>query len=167
MRSVWLRPFSSVGRGVTVRGIVLVRGRGRLIAGDDVVFDAGYAAIELHSVEGATIEIGDGAYLGPGVSIEATQRVAIGARAQLGALVKIMDNNWHHVTENRDSVNLPRAGLPVYVGPDAVVEHRSTLLPGAGLGAGVHVLADSVVSRQVPDNAVVRGAPARIVRQSP
>ncbi len=163
MRSVWLLPFREVGHDVRVTGCVLVRGRGAIIAHDRVWFDSEDLAIELHAIEGATIEIAEGAYIGPGVSIEATGEVFIGKDAHIEPLVKILDNNWHGTAKDRES--LPDA-VPVVVGEGARIGERSILLPGASIGPRTQLLPDSVLSRRTPAGAVVGGVPARAVRQS-
>jgi acetyltransferase-like isoleucine patch superfamily enzyme len=55
---------------------------------------------------------------------------------------------------------------PLVIGDDAWIGANAIVLPGCGrIGRGAVVGAGSVVTRDVPDFAVVAGNPARIVRQ--
>lgn len=162
MRNYGLMPLAKAGRNVVVGGPVLVRGRGQVIVGDGVVFDAHALAIELHAIPRASIFIGSSARLDGGVSIEATQCVRIGEHAHLGALVKILDNNWHGTADDRDSIT---ESVTVVVGDGARIGERCTLLPGAHVGEGALVLPDSVVARPIPPGFVVGGVPARPQRR--
>ncbi|WP_104193758.1 acyltransferase [Cryobacterium sp. M25] len=64
---------------------------------------------------------------------------------------------------------LRRAGtgtsLPISVGDGTWIGARVTLLGGAVLGSGVVVAAGSLVRDVFPDDVLVAGTPARIVRQ--
>ncbi|CAG7723710.1 unnamed protein product [Allacma fusca] len=55
-------------------------------------------------------------------------------------------------------------GLPVTIGDDVWIGGRAVVCPGVTIGNGVTVAAGSVVTRDVPDFAVVAGAPAKIIR---
>lgn len=52
---------------------------------------------------------------------------------------------------------------PIYVGDDVYFGIRSMVLPGVTIGSRVIVGAGSVVAKDVPDNSVVVGAPARVI----
>lgn len=52
---------------------------------------------------------------------------------------------------------------PIYVGDDVYFGVRSVVLPGVTIGSRVIVGAGSVVTKDVPDNSVVAGSPARVV----
>lgn len=57
------------------------------------------------------------------------------------------------------------AQRPVEIGPGCWLGTGAVILPGARLGRNVVVAAGAVVRGEVPDHAVVAGAPARIVRR--
>ncbi|KAI9013466.1 acetyltransferase [Hyaloraphidium curvatum] len=104
---------------------------------------------------------------GPGLYVNAL--AAIGARASLGAhcAVNRSASVGHHV----------RAGDYVSFGPGCVVCGSVTLGDGAFVGGGATVLpqvrigrnavvgAGAVVTTDVPDNALVVGNPARVMRE--
>ena len=156
VRRFRLRRLTHMGRGAVVLGLVIVRGTGRILIGDDVRFEATQAAIDLHAGPGAEIVVESGAVIESGCSIEALRSVRIGAGARLGAFTKVMDNHFHVVEGDRAQ---QPASEPVVVGPGAAIGPRAVILPGADIGRGARVGAASVVSRRVPDGADVYGFP--------
>ena len=53
---------------------------------------------------------------------------------------------------------------PVSIGSGSWLGHGSIVLPGARIGRHVVVAAGAIVTGEIPDNAVVVGSPARVVR---
>lgn len=54
---------------------------------------------------------------------------------------------------------------PVRVGRNVWIGSGSILLPGVTIGDGATVAAGAVVTKDVPEGAVVGGVPAKILRQ--
>ena len=51
-----------------------------------------------------------------------------------------------------------------YIGNNSVIGVRSIILPGVKIGNNVIVGAGSVVTKDIPDNSIVAGNPAKIIR---
>lgn len=58
----------------------------------------------------------------------------------------------------------PQPERPVTIGNDVWIGGRVTILPGVKIGNGVIIGAGAVVTKDVPDYAVVGGNPARILK---
>ncbi|MCG6535524.1 MAG: acetyltransferase, partial [Syntrophales bacterium LBB04] len=58
-------------------------------------------------------------------------------------------------------------GGEVTIGEGALIGIGSTVMPGRTVGAWSTVGAGALITRDVPDGAVVIGSPARVVRSSP
>ena len=56
-------------------------------------------------------------------------------------------------------------GKPVTIGNDVWIGGHSTICPGVTIGNGVVVAAGSVVTKDVPDNVVVGGVPAKVIKK--
>jgi maltose O-acetyltransferase len=56
-------------------------------------------------------------------------------------------------------------GLPVAIGADAWIGGAAVILPGVSIGDRCVVAAGAIVTKDVPDDVVVAGNPARIVRR--
>jgi phosphonate metabolism protein (transferase hexapeptide repeat family) len=57
-----------------------------------------------------------------------------------------------------------RRGSPVTLGHDVWVGHGAIILPGVTVGTGAAIGAGAVVTKDVPDFAVMAGNPARLLR---
>lgn len=111
------------------------------------------------------ITIGDGVVLGRGSHVIADTAVTIGSDTYCGPYVYITTTN-HSYDDPHTPVGKqwPRFA-PVVIGRGCWLGTGAVVLPGARLGRNVVVAAGSVVRGEVPDHAVVAGAPARIVRR--
>lgn len=56
-------------------------------------------------------------------------------------------------------------GKPVVIGNDVWIGGNVTILPGVTIGNNVVIAAGAVVTKDVPDNSLVGGVPARIIRE--
>lgn len=159
VRSRWaLRRCRKVGHGVEVRGPVFVVGDGAVELGDGVILDASENPIELKAGPGAVLSVGPGCVIEGGVSLEAENRISLGARVRVKPFAKMLDSHFHRLGD----LNERPAPGEVTVGDDVVVGERSILLPGTALGNRVQVGPRSVVSKRVPEGAIVEGNPAKV-----
>lgn len=54
---------------------------------------------------------------------------------------------------------------PVKIGNNVWIGGHSTICPGVTIGNGVVVAAGSVVTKDVPDNVIVGGVPAKVIKK--
>lgn len=126
-----------------------------------------FAVIEaLDPGRGATVRIGDGAYIGNFARITGVGEVVIGEEAMLADRVYVSDTN--HVYEN---VTQPikrqglRDGRRVEIARGAWVGIGAVIVGGVRVGEGAVVGANTVVTEDVADFTVVAGNPAVVVRE--
>ncbi len=110
------------------------------------------------------ITIGDRCMLGKGIGIVGHERIDIGDDIWTGHYVYITDQNHGY-----EDLSLPIGTQmwrndPVSIGSGSWLGHGSIILPGARIGKHVVVAAGAIVTGEIPDNSVVVGAPARVVR---
>lgn len=155
-KAVWsLRKVNRVGR----RPVVL--GRPRVDAtdmevGDDFKIWSGYRQTLVTGW--GRIRLGDRVFLNCGTALLSVLEITIGDDVALANEVYVMDSNSHGMEGK------PHVEAPVVIGDGTWVGARAMILPGVTIGKRVVVAAGSVVTRDVPDDVLVAGNPARIVR---
>lgn len=110
--------------------------------------------------EGAVIMMGAiiniGAIVGPGTMIDMGAvlggRATVGSRCHIGAGAVLA------------GVVEPASAVPVVVEDDVLVGANAVVIEGVHIGKGAVVAAGAVVVEDVPENAVVAGCPARVIK---
>lgn len=119
--------------------------------------------IEKGAVLPSSVELGD--YSGIGIRAQISGRTIIGKHVMMGPDVCIYTKN--HVFDRTD-VPMDLQGVapekPVIIADDVWIGSRVIILPGVHIGTGAVIGAGAVVTKDVPDYAVVGGNPARILR---
>lgn len=106
--------------------------------------------------------------IGEYTMISGTLHLDIGAPIRIGSRVRI-GHDVSLITVDHDvGPEEMRSGKrkfgPIEIGDGAWLASRVVVLPGVRVGAGAIVAAGSLVTRDVPANALVVGVPARVVR---
>jgi acetyltransferase-like isoleucine patch superfamily enzyme len=127
--------------------------------GDDVVIH--------HNVlfnSGRNIELGDGVFLNRDVMLDDRAELTIGDHAMIAAGVVIETHG--HVYDDF-SVPFPHSGrtfAPVHVGSNSLLGYKVAVMAGVTIGDRCIVAANSVVTRDVPDQTIVGGVPAKVIK---
>lgn len=117
---------------------------------------------------GGSIEIGEGFGIS-GSTIYSTSSITIGKNVIIGANCKIVDNDFHPLEAEHRRMNRNEeftAKAPVRIGDDCFIGMNSIILKGTTIGNNVVVGAGSVVHGTFPDDCIIAGNPARIIRQN-
>ncbi|MDJ0462362.1 acyltransferase [Streptomyces sp. H27-C3] len=110
------------------------------------------------------LTLGNGVVLGRGSHVIADTRISIGDDVYFGPNTYVTSTNHSYDDPGMPvGKQWPRMD-PVEIGPGCWIGTGAVILPGARLGRNVVVAAGAVVRGEVPDHAVVAGAPARVVR---
>lgn len=112
---------------------------------------------------GFNIYVGDRVFMNFNCVVLDVAPVRIGHRALIGPAVQIYAAT--HPVEaqiRREGLEL---GRPVTIGDDVWIGGGAIILPGVHVGDRSIIAAGAVVSRDVPDDVVVAGNPARIIRK--
>ena len=137
----------SIGAGTKVWQFVVIL-PGALIGNDCNI--CAHTFIENEVVLGHRVTVKSGVYLWDGLTIEDD--------VFIGPCVTFSNDKYPR------SKVYPGAFAQTLVKRGASIGANATVLPGIVLGENCMVGAGAVVTRDVPDNAVVLGNPARIVR---
>jgi len=114
---------------------------------------------------GCLIRIGDDVGLS-GCTITAIKKIIIGSEVLVGSGVIIADNDAHSINPERRRYSKEITSEPVIIKDNVFIGARAMILKGVTVGTGAVVGAGSVVTRDVPDYAIVAGNPARVLGDS-
>lgn len=126
---------------------------------------------------GRHINVEKGAYFGLGTEIEIGDHSGIGVDARLYGPIRIgndvmMGPEVVILTRNHrfDRLDIPirqqgyQSAKPVAIGDDVWIGHRVMIMPGVSIGKGAIIAAGAIVTKDVPEYAIVGGNPARLIR---
>ena len=157
LQATWtLRHCDSRGKRCVVYGRPIVDGTDMQV-GDDFKVWAGPRPTLISGW--GRIRFGDRCFVNVGSTIISVEEIVVGDDVAFANDVYVMDSDSHGV-EGR-----PHKQAPIRIGDGCWIGARAILLPGVTLGKRVLVAAGAVVTRDVPDDSLVAGNPARVVRQ--
>lgn len=116
---------------------------------------------------GGKISIGSGCGIS-GSTIYAMKEITIGDNVLIGGNCKIIDNDFHPLPASQriDQKVEDIKKRPITIGDGSFIGANSILLKGTTLGKNCVVGAGSVVSGTFPDNVIIAGNPARIIKEN-
>jgi acetyltransferase-like isoleucine patch superfamily enzyme len=155
-------PVWSCGPGLTAGAGVHLEVYGELRLGRDVRLSPGCS---LTVGPAATLDLGDGAFVGRNTVIVAVSSIQIGARALIAEHCTIRDAD-HHLGADERRGETKSVSRPMTIGADVWIGAGARILRGADLGAGAVVGANAVVRHAVPAHAVVAGVPAKLIKHT-
>lgn len=109
---------------------------------------------------GKNIHIGKNVFINMGCKFQDQGGIFIGDGALIGHNVVLATLNHARSPQDRGSM-LP---APIHIGNHVWIGSNATILPGVTIGDGAIVAAGAVVTRDVPENTVVGGVPAKIIQ---
>jgi acetyltransferase-like isoleucine patch superfamily enzyme len=117
------------------------------------------------------ISIGDNCWIWHHSILDGSNGIEIGNGVQIGAWVGVFTHSSHiairlhgenYLRVDRDD----RVGYirgPVTIGDYTFIGAGAIILPGVSIGSGCVISAGALVIKDVPDNAIVAGNPARVI----
>jgi acetyltransferase-like isoleucine patch superfamily enzyme len=131
---------------------LVVRGSGTVRIG---------SGANLRILSNAHLEIGYGTYISQNSTVSCFKQVKVGPNCAISWNVNIFDVNGYELIVE----GVPRSRRrPVQIGSHVWIGSGATVM-GAAIGDGSVVGAASVVVSDVPENVVVAGNPARVIRK--
>lgn len=110
-----------------------------------------------------TVQIGDNSGMGIDCSIGGV--TYIGNNVMMGPQCIMYSYSHAH-----DRIDIPmnmqgfEKETPIHIGDDVWIGSRVTILPGVNVGSHVIIGAGAVVTKDIPDYAIVGGVPAKVIR---
>jgi acetyltransferase-like isoleucine patch superfamily enzyme len=170
-RFLWRRLLTRAGHRWRTDGMVFLGPKLQLQIGRNGQIRFGRfawigAGTKIRCHEGS-VEIGAKTVLGQECTISAYQRVRIGEQCVIADRAMFID--FDHVVDNPE-LPIRLQGIykrDVVVGSNVWIGYGAQILRGVTVGDNAIIGASSVVTRDIPANAVAAGTPARVVRMRP
>jgi acetyltransferase-like isoleucine patch superfamily enzyme len=152
-----------------LRQPLMIKGEGKVHIGRNVQigfesssgFWNSYAYFDLRGKEGE-IHIGDGVMINNNVSLTADgASITIGNRTVTGINLSVMTSDGHSLdpAHRHDGTQVC---LPVSIGEDVFIGDNVTVLRGVRIGKNAVIGANSLVNKDIPDNAIAAGNPCLV-----
>ena len=157
-------------------GIIGQKNKNQIVLGKNVRL-SGWLTI----LDKGKITIGDFTIIGPHTVIQSWNNVTIGAYCMISPDVWIQDNNSHSIYAQDRLVDMlgsrdfndidvgiiEAVSKPIVIGNHVWIGRRAMIFKGVTIGDRAIVAAGSVVTHDVPPDAIVAGKPAKIVKKIP
>ena len=108
-----------------------------IVCGENVYFNVNCVVLDC-----TTVTIGSNVFFGPGV--------------QIYTATHPLDAELRKTLEN---------ALPITIGDDCWIGGNSVICPGVTIGQGCVIGAGAVVTKNIPDNSLAVGNPAKVIRK--
>jgi maltose O-acetyltransferase len=112
---------------------------------------------------GRNIHVGDDFLANYNVTILDIREVRVGDHVMIGPNT-LITTVGHPLSPAKRRKHIGQAE-PVRIGNDVWIGGSCTILPGVTIGNNVVVAAGAVVTKDVPDNSVVAGVPAKVIKK--
>lgn len=110
---------------------------------------------------GKNIKFGKNVFLNSGCRFQDQGGITIGDNSLIGHNVVLATLNHDFEPSHRGNLH----PAPIVIGKHVWIGANATVCPGVTIGDGAIVAAGSVVTRDVPENTLVGGVPAKIIRR--
>lgn len=152
-----IREYNSVMPFDAERGMELLDKAG-IKHGENIYFEPPF-----HCEYGSHIETGDNFYANTGCVMLDVAKITIGNNVMFGPSVSVYTAGHPIHPDSRNSMY--EYGIPVTIGNNVWVGGSCVILPGVKIGDNAVIGAGSVVTRDIPANAVAAGNPCRAIRE--
>ncbi len=158
-----LKNAQKIGSEIELTGPVIIQNAGTIDIGNQVIFDSKWYKpiyIQLARPE-AKLTIERNVVINFGTEISLVKEVFIGAYSLIGIDCLIYDTNWH----NLDGLDRDVPAEPTRIGRGVWLGARVIVMKGVSIGDNTVVGANSVVTKDLPNNVLAGGTPARVIRE--
>ncbi len=152
-RATWVFRGCEAGEHLCALGLVKVENHGRIIFGDRVTFVGGMIPSSIETHAGGTLRIGSGTSINYGTRFEVHQSIEVGSGCLFASMIFLCDKVGSKVA-------------PIRIGDDCGIAHGAVIEPGVTIGRGSVVAAGALVTKDVPEDSLALGNPARTMKLS-
>lgn len=110
---------------------------------------------------GKNIFIGKNVFINSGCRFQDQGGIKIGDGVLIGHNVVLATINHDIAPSKRSDMHL----APIVIGKNVWIGSNATVLPGVTIGDGAIIAAGAVVTKDIPENVIVGGVPAKIIKR--
>ncbi|MBK6741977.1 MAG: acyltransferase [Hydrogenophilales bacterium] len=115
-------------------------------------------------LDGATLSLGSGVFIGPGIVMSAHRAIRVGNDSLLAEYVSIYDNEHIWSDIHKPIAEQGYATSPCSIGNGCWIGSGSKILMGGSLGDNCILGAGAVLKKPLPAGVVAVGVPAMVIR---
>lgn len=149
---------------------LLLKGKGKISFGKNVQigvvasadYYSHYAYLEARE-EWSEIIIGDNVAINNAFSIECSSKVVIENDVLIGVNCSIIDNDGHDLAIEKRNVGNPKTA-PIHIHQNVFLGSNVSILKGVVIGENSIIGNSSVVTKNIPENVIAAGNPAKVIR---
>ncbi len=150
---------------------VVCNGLGKISFGANVNFGVinspffynSYSYIEARNKD-ASISFGNNVNINNSFSVISEKRITIGNDVLIGYNCQIADSDFHDLRKDKRQQTDP-SPEEVIIKNNVFIGNNVTILKGVVLGENVVVASGSVVTKSFPENIIIGGVPAKILKE--
>ena len=117
-----------------------------------------YSGSRVYINTGATLKLGSG-YINHNLNLSCFDSITIGDGVVISENVTLRDSDDHSIALSSHPMT-----QPIVIGNHVWIGMNATILKGVRIGNGSIVAAGAVVTKDVPENVMVGGVPARVIK---
>lgn len=142
------------------KSILVMQKNSKLVSKGE--FSIGYGA-DIRLFDEATIILGKDSYINNYCLIRCADKIEIGDNCSISYNCTMLDSDFHRVEYNDNKSNEDKK--PITIGNHVLIGANVTILKGVTIGNNVVIGAGSVVNRNIPDNSLAVGNPAKVKKK--
>ncbi|WP_348813630.1 acyltransferase [Flavobacterium maritimum] len=166
----WLSDCKSVSGKPKLFHPLLLKGKGKITFGNNVQigvvsspnYYSHYTYLEARN-ENSEISIGNNVAINNAFSIVCFSKVSIGSHVLIGSNCSIIDNDGHDLAMDKRNDDNPKS-ISVRIEDNVFIGSNVSILKGVSIGQNSVIGNGAIVSKNIPDNVVAAGNPARVIR---
>jgi acetyltransferase-like isoleucine patch superfamily enzyme len=109
--------------------------------------------------EDAILELGDNSFINSNATIHCFKSIRIGSNTVISEGLTMRDSDGHSMkNENFEKTSSIEIGNNVWIGVNV------TILKGVKIGNGAVIAAGAVVNKDIPENSLAGGVPAKVIK---
>ena len=153
-----------IGAGVVADDAVVLDAKGTINHGIDIGDQVFIGRNTIIYCQNGDISIGMGSNIGSNCQIFSSGKCSIGDNVLIAAYVYVIGGGHDYEQDDTPVIDQERSAKGIVIGDGVWIGAGVKILDGVSVGRDAILAAGSVVTKDVPDNAIVGGMPAKVIR---